>query len=149
VNEENSKEFVIERSADGIRFATIGVVKSINRIETNNYSYSDDLFISETSFYRLKMTDIDGSFKYSKIVAIKNKVPGKLQMMPNPVAAALTLNHLKSGWIELINLQGRILQKVLVKSQTLTLDLAAYPTGTYFIRYLNAKGTEVHKIIKR
>jgi hypothetical protein len=112
VNEVNTKEFVIERSSDGMLFSAIGVVKTSNRIETNNYSYSDNSFNKETSFYRLKMIDIDGRFEYSKIVTIKNNVIKGLQILGTPVSTMLTLNRLKDGWIELINTRGIVLQKV-------------------------------------
>jgi hypothetical protein len=95
------------------------------------------------------MIDIDGRFEYSKIVTIKNNIIKGLQILGTPVSAMLTLNRLKDGWIELINTQGIVLQKVQVKTQSLSLNLSAYSTGIYFIRYTNAKGTEVHKIMKQ
>jgi hypothetical protein len=148
-NEVNTQEFVIERSADGIQFTQIGVVKSNNRIETNKYSYPDNLFNNETSFYRLKMIDSDGSFEYSKIVAIRNETNRGFRILANPVSTMLTLNHLGSGWVELINLQGEVLQKIKVKGQALHLDVSSYNTGIYFIRYFGEKRTEVHKIVKQ
>jgi len=110
-NEINTKEFIVESSINGLQFTAIGIVKTNKRLETNNYTYSDNLFADETSFYRLKMVDVDGSFEYSKIVAIKNAITSGFQILANPVSTMLTLNRLENGWIELINMQGEVLQK--------------------------------------
>jgi hypothetical protein len=149
VNEVNTKEFVVERSSDGRLFTPIGVVKTNNRIETNNYSYSDNSFGNETCYYRLKMMDSDGSFEYSKIVAIKNTASRRLQILSNPVSSILTLNRLTIGSIELVDIHGKVLQKVQVKTATLNLNLSSYSGGVYFIRYSNERGTEVYRIVKQ
>jgi hypothetical protein len=132
-----------------LQFTAIGIVKTNNRLETNNYTYSDNLFNDETSFYRLKMVDIDGSFEHSHIISIKNKVNDALQILSNPVVSRLTLNRLSGGWIELVNIQGNILQRVHVKSSTVILHLDAYPAGVYIIKYSGAKGDIVRKIIQQ
>ncbi len=148
-NEVNTKEFLVERSVDGIQFIPVGNVPTNNRIETNRYSYSDNLFDSETSFYRLKIIDLDGRFEYSKVVTVNNRVTNGFQIVANPVKNMLTINRLKSGWLELINLQGKVLQKVQVRSQSMSLDLGSYLPGIYFVRYYYGNRIEVRKIVKQ
>lgn len=148
VNEVNTKNFIIERSADGVEFAAIGIVKTNNRLETNSYTYSDNRFNEESSFYRLKMTDTDGSFEYSKIITVTNRVAEGIQILSNPVTSKLILNRLSNGWIELANIQGNILQRVQVKTNTVVLDLNSYPAGVYIIKHTGAKGNAVRRIIK-
>jgi hypothetical protein len=64
-SEKNSSYFSIEKSEDGINFSEIGIVNAQGT--SNNivyYKYDDDHF-NKSSYYRLKMVDLDGSYKYS------------------------------------------------------------------------------------
>jgi hypothetical protein len=65
--EKNSSYFSIEKSEDGINFSEIGIVNaqgSSNNIV--NYEF-DDYHFNKSSYYKLKMIDKDGSYKYSDI----------------------------------------------------------------------------------
>jgi hypothetical protein len=70
-SEKNSSYFSVEKSDDGINFSEIGIVRAqgtSNNIV--NYKFDDDHF-SSTCYYRLKIVDKDGSFKYSSIQFIE------------------------------------------------------------------------------
>jgi len=79
--EINLKKYQIERSADGLNFASIG---SVAATALTTYSYNDAAPLTGKNYYRLKITDINGSFKYSetRVVEIKSNV--KLTINPNP-----------------------------------------------------------------
>jgi hypothetical protein len=79
------------------------------------------------------MIDSDGSFSYSKVVAIRNGINNSFQILRNPVSTMLTLTHLTGGWVELMNIQGKVLQKLMVKNQTLHLDVASLSAGIYLV----------------
>jgi hypothetical protein len=68
--EKNAEYFSVEKSLDGLNFTEIGTVKARgNSSGIVNYEYSDFQF-NESSYYRLKITDADGSFKYSKTIGL-------------------------------------------------------------------------------
>lgn len=68
VSELNSKEFVIERSEDGIIFEKIATVSAAgNSNSLKYYSYTNYDILSGRSYYRLKIVDLDQSYKYSDI----------------------------------------------------------------------------------
>jgi hypothetical protein len=80
-NEQNSSYFAVERSSDGRSFTEIGRVSSTNRgAEVNQYSFSDVQPLFGANYYRLKMVDRDGSFRYSNIVLLGQKVTGSIQI---------------------------------------------------------------------
>ncbi len=80
-NEQNSSHFAVERSSDGRSFTEIGRVSSTNRgAEVNLYSFSDVQPLFGANYYRLKMVDRDGSFRYSNIVLLGQKVTGSIQI---------------------------------------------------------------------
>lgn len=104
--------YELERSADGRSFYKLGSVPANNNgtfVKTYNWLDKDPL--PGTNFYRLKMVDIDGMFKYSIVVKTDVPVNRKLLVYPNPVtdhtirlqmAGQLKGNHL----IDLYSVQG-------------------------------------------
>lgn len=66
-SEVNALKFEVQKSNNGIDFTTIGFVNAQYPLG-GSYSYTDDTKNSGIAYYRLKMIDKDGSFKFSKIV---------------------------------------------------------------------------------
>lgn len=72
--EENNAMFVIEKSEDGLEFMNVGSVEgSGDSEEAKEYNFLDVMASAETTFYRLKQVDFDGSFSYSEITTIQQK----------------------------------------------------------------------------
>jgi len=70
--ESNSKEFQIEKSADGITYRKLSTVAAAgNSSVLKQYNYLD-IEATEINYYRLKMVDNDGYTKQSNIILIKN-----------------------------------------------------------------------------
>ena len=92
-NMMNFKHFEIERSSTGSNFATVGIKNQQgNGMSRTQYQYVDDLIAvnGSTFYYRLKMVDIDGNFKYSNIIVIrKDKKGADLIINPNPVVSGV------------------------------------------------------------
>ncbi len=69
--EQNSAYYDVERSSDQTSWTKIGSVKAKGYASTtSNYSFSDKLPLDGNGYYRLKMTDLDGKYKYSRTVAV-------------------------------------------------------------------------------
>ena len=61
----------MERSGDQAAWTKIGSVKAKGYSSTtSNYNYSDKLPLDGGGYYRLKMVDLDGKYKYSRTVAV-------------------------------------------------------------------------------
>jgi hypothetical protein len=70
-SEVNNDFYTIERSIDAISFTPIQEVDAAgNSGNVLSYNEKDENPILGTSYYRLKQTDFDGSFTYSKIVRV-------------------------------------------------------------------------------
>jgi hypothetical protein len=70
-SEKNNQGFGIERGVDGINFREIAFVEGIgNSNRPQRYSYEDRLEVPQTFYYRLRQVDYDGTFTYSKIIAL-------------------------------------------------------------------------------
>jgi hypothetical protein len=93
--EINSNHFDVEKSADGNTSwsAIASVAAAGNSSVVKNYNVNDLSPLNGTSFYRVKETDIDGNYKYSKTVSVAlnvNKVG--VSVMANPFRNSLVVD---------------------------------------------------------
>src|SRR5450432_1381164 len=71
--EQNSNYYDVERSSDQSGWIKIGTVKAKGFSSiTSNYNFTDNLPLSGSSYYRLKMVDLDAKFLYSKTVSLSS-----------------------------------------------------------------------------
>ncbi len=71
-SELNLEKYEVESSADGQSFSVIGTVAAENNSNGGIYNYTDRQSFTGNKFYRLKMIDKDGAYKYSQIVVLQN-----------------------------------------------------------------------------
>ncbi len=84
-SEENTSHFEVERSADGKNFSQLLTKKAQGNSTTLvSYNAIDNSPLGGTSYYRLKMVDLDGTFEYSKLVAVSAAGTLQVQAYPNP-----------------------------------------------------------------
>lgn len=84
-DEKNLASYAVERSADGNKFKAIGNVTANNNKGENKYSFLDQEAATTVVFYRLKINESNGQFKYSHVVRISGNKTGQLSVYPNPV----------------------------------------------------------------
>ncbi|MEO0724567.1 MAG: T9SS type A sorting domain-containing protein [Bacteroidota bacterium] len=75
-----------------------------------------------------------------------------ISVSPNPTSGLLFLNiaetmQLNNATVEVIGLHGRVLQRTELTPNTSTLDLSAYPAGTYLLRIITDQGQVSKKIV--
>ena len=116
LSEQNTSHFIIERSADGNRFTSLGQIPAKGNSDSKSaYQYPDAQPLNGTNFYRLKMVDLDGIFTYSRVIAIKNEDGlNAIQLFPNPATDVLQLqipSHLKiTATISIVDMAGRTIR---------------------------------------
>jgi hypothetical protein len=72
-SEQNNDYFTIERSDDGNVFSPIGNVHGAgNSTQLLQYAFKDENPKSEVNYYRIKQTDFNGLFSYSRIIAVNS-----------------------------------------------------------------------------
>lgn len=89
-NEVSNDHFDVERSADGRTFTKLGAVAA-SHASTGDYTFVDASPLSK-NYYRLKQVDINGDFKYSKVVLLTAQTL-QIQVSPNPFADHLNLTY--------------------------------------------------------
>lgn len=99
-SEINNHFFTVEKSANGIHFSDLVKVTGAGTTSSAMYyDATDKNPLRGTTYYRLKQTDFDGSYKYSDIIAVSNNNPidsDAFRIYPNP-AGSDNINIAASG----------------------------------------------------
>jgi hypothetical protein len=86
--EDQNEGFEIQKSNDAVNFSKIGYVPGNLTIKSKSvYGFTDtDIKPDETVYFRLKQYDLDGSYEFSRIIAVKSTLneEGKVLVYPNP-----------------------------------------------------------------
>ena len=69
---DDLQKFDIEKSKDGISFTTLAKVNK--QTAERNYSFTDANLFSPLSYYRLKIFNINGTYKYSNVIPLRNSL---------------------------------------------------------------------------
>ncbi len=137
VGEYDLEGFEVQKSIDAKHFESITHVPATNELGLNKYveydltlSYSDDLF------YRIKINELDGSYRYSNIVSAYRPTGDEVHMVPTSASSVqLYLPEEQSNaQYAVIGLEGKILSRGKINSQTQTIDLRSFPSGMYAVQ---------------
>ncbi|HTL10575.1 MAG TPA: T9SS type A sorting domain-containing protein [Chitinophagaceae bacterium] len=80
------KQFTVQRGTDGIHFNNLQTIAAQNSTSSSEetYSYTDQQFAG-TMYYRLAMTDINGSVTYSTVLRLSSNVSKSISVYPTLV----------------------------------------------------------------
>lgn len=158
-SEKGSSHFVVERSADGKSFESIGMVKSRGNSSTQNrYMFTDAAPVAGNNYYRLKSVDQDGSFAYSGMLLLSNSaklLAGDVQIYPVPTTDILHVfianrEALAQPTFEIIDLFGKSVQAPVSGADgDWTIETSGLSSGIYFIRLTNAGLVSQFRFIKQ
>ena len=162
--ENNSSYFEVQRSSNGSNFEPISTITAKGSTGTiSTYQEKDDLFFykGKVIYYRLKMVDTDGKFKYSKVLVIKpNSVStvNSVKAWPLPFTSQLTAGYSSefSGEIKvnLTNMNGSSVASSLATVQkgynSISINQAqTIPSGTYLLTLTSNGKSESIKVVKQ
>jgi Secretion system C-terminal sorting domain/Ig-like domain CHU_C associated len=139
--EQNFSHFELQHGLNGIDFETMSQIKA--KGQGSDYGYTHQNPTATTHYYRLKMVDNDGVFKFSQVISLNKNETKTLKIYPNPTKNSI--NIVTSDYnqpMRLYSINGALLMQ---KNQTVEqLDISALPTGMYFLHV----GSDVLKVIK-
>jgi hypothetical protein len=163
-NETDNAFFTIERSRDWQDPTTFTPILTVDGNGTtytqNKYSAVDYELLEGVYYYRLKQTDIDGQFTYSKIVAIEIKggtQEKEVTLFPNPLGNQ-NLNFKLKGFapnqnfnVLIYDMTGRL---TFTKEVNILANLVEIPVqehqlsaGAYIVRIVSGEETFYKKLI--
>ena len=143
-NEENVKNYIVERSYNGTDFSAAGTVDyKPGNVDGNSYSFRDASALKNSSIcYRIEAQNNDGSSNFSNIVHVQTDAAAAFSIGPDPANASATILWLSAGnsnvLINLVDATGHLVlsQQYQLHNGTNELQLtrlANLANGLYFV----------------
>ena len=154
-SELNNRQFDIELSRDGLHFKNIGTVMSKgNAIIDQHYEFLHLKPQPGISYYRLKQTDLDGKYTYSKIISLTvNPALTRASIYPVPAKNVITINFgtmISKGEIKIYSSDMKLVKQEKINGPAITkeINISKLPGGIYFARYTHGPSIETLQFIK-
>ncbi|XZF15898.1 T9SS type A sorting domain-containing protein [Chitinophagaceae bacterium MMS25-I14] len=149
VNDENTDQFVVERSRNASEWNAIGYVKAVRNSDgQKNYSLSDNKPWNGVNYYRLRINDVQGNYTLSTVTQLMFNMPGNaVTLAPNPSTGYTTLRFMQpvahAVVVNVWNSAGQIVKTEQLKAgfQEYQLDMSNEVKGLYLIS-VNGDGVE-------
>jgi len=158
--ETNNDYFTVERSTDGHHFKIIVVAGAGNSSVLMEYNVFDEDPVAGISYYRLKQTDFDGQFKYSRTVSVQfngNKDLDIISISPNPFVTHFNINYTLENdhpiKLIIVNIRGQVVHLEIIESSkgnnrfTFT-QTSNFKKGIYIVNLFCNGQRSNHKILK-
>jgi hypothetical protein len=150
----NVNRIVVERSANGTSFESIGEIIGA-AVNSRNGNFKDFKPMIGSNYYRLKIVDNSGSIEYSNTVLLKRNDKFLISINPNPAigfAEVQVSSDVKKNYtLVLHNTNG---QKVLTRNlninigvTTTRLDVSSLPKGVYSVSIFDQAQEKVKTIL--
>ncbi len=151
LREENIKHFDIEYSLIGNSFMNAGTVLPHNSTTSFVYNFKHNYTYEGPVFYRLKIINNDGSFKYSAVIKVLLNNTSKKIVVPsfiNNGVLNVNLPNLAYNTIEVISINGNIILQKNIVGQTgnIKIPVNKLSAGAYMVRLTGNTITAVQKI---
>jgi hypothetical protein len=144
--EQNTKDFYIQHSADGINWVTIGSLPAAgNSNSTSYYNYVHTNPVNGLNYYRIKQTDVDSRYSFSPIRMLSfTTALHPFTILGNPVINdVLTLKVNMAISLAFYTADGKLLWREQVNAGTKIIDVSRYAKGTYLLKTI----TSTHKVV--
>jgi Leucine-rich repeat (LRR) protein len=161
-SEINNSGFEVQRKLDNLVWEKIGFIEGNGTTtETQIYEFNDDIknIVTNSLSYRLKQIDYDGSYKYSSVVNVEDKIPSHYalhQNFPNPFnpTSVIVYDIPKDGIVSLqvYNLIGEVVAVLVDEEKTagnyeVEFNAAHLASGFYIYSLQAGSFVETRKMI--
>jgi hypothetical protein len=147
-DEKRIKEYSIERSAEGQKFTPIGSVAAKNSTANSSYAFDDENPLKGINYYRLKINEEDGTFKYSKVQSVRTGASSKALIYPNPTADYIQVKNIENvESVGIYDISGRLVRQFLNNTSS-QLDISALPKGVYQVAIKANGSTDFSRVVK-
>ncbi len=141
--EQNLKGYEIEKSTDGRQFTSVGFVPANGQA---TYTFTDPQINQGAVFYRIRNVDLDGKFKYSNILSLKNGASSLVfNAFPLPDTNKLTIQHEAAfnNWkINITFSNGTVVKRIIPAKGSLEtiVNVSALKSGVYILQFDSGNG---------
>ncbi|AEE50487.1 T9SS type A sorting domain-containing protein [Haliscomenobacter hydrossis] len=152
--ELNNEKFIVESSTEGEVFFSIGEIQGAGTVtEAQKYRFVHYTPSAGINYYRLKQQDVDGTFAYTKVLAVNAPGVKDMRAFPNPVQDKLYLQYeLNRGPGNMLLLDGlgrRVNAQVMGNTGAYEINLPLdLPRGMYWLRVERAGKVQTLPVVK-
>ena len=141
-SEFNNDFFTVERSRNGLDWEEVNRINGADHSSSLlNYATTDEQPYAGISYYRLKQTDFDGQYSYSKIRMLDfvRLTDRQVIIYPNPTANFITIEgaEAKIGIIKIYDSFGQdvtsFTKRMIINETKTMIDLSRLASGNYFV----------------
>ena len=138
--EEQNARFDVQRSPDGVAFATIAAVPGGGTaFQPTSYALLDALAPPAALYYRLRQVDVGGAATFSPVVVVA-AAAAPVMLYPNPARERLFITGPAATAYCVRNHLGQVLRQALMPAGQATVELAGLPGGFYLLELETAAG---------
>jgi hypothetical protein len=149
--ESNLKQYEVQLSENAqTNWNSIATIKAKNS-NNSRYAFNAGMTQGKAQYFRLKMTDNDGTVSYSKVVSLQCAANNAYTIYPNPASSRISITGTKAGQqLQVIAFDGKVMQMHLANEGNTSIGINALPAGTYLIRIgTNGQWTEAGRFVKQ
>ena len=145
-NEKEFSHFEVQKSADAKEFGSLG---NVTGNKSSIYNFVDTNPVEGLNYYRLKMVDLDGTSKLSKVISVNFEKGGSYVSVENPAnnGEFKVFTNLKNPKFNLLSTLGKSLQMSSFENSTHNYTLKAHNTagGIYYLNIISEDGKVITK----
>jgi trimeric autotransporter adhesin len=136
-NEQHTKDFTIQHSANGVTWQNAGVVNAAGySVESRSYSFIHTTPADGINYYRLLQADLDGKYSYSVTQTLQFRKQGTdMVVYGNPVSGSsfsVGVNALKE--VSLWSTDAKMLWRTTFQKGVHQINVGGLANGMYFLR---------------
>ena len=148
-SEDRVDYFQLEYTYDGMVFIPVGQVDAIGTSQSEqDYNFEVSTEDPKQRYYRLKIVDENGEFKYTDLISSKRcAYSNELISEVKQSTDNLTIRTNEETTITVVNQLGQVLYSGQTQNQTVHIDKRNFADGIYFVAAQNAQGLQESKKI--
>jgi hypothetical protein len=156
-SEINTSIFTVEHSEDGLKFVSLHNLPAAgNSNSVRRYEWIHTTPKQGMNYYRIRQTDRDGRYSYSKTVALSyHKNEREIVVFPNPAREKITVLipekiTVNNNTIKVINVLGQVVlqQKIAPGISQFNVPIQNLPPGNYRMIFMGQSGAQSVSFIK-
>lgn len=140
-NQENVEGYYLEADR-GNGFAPVTFVASDDAMAGEVRYEATDLVRTEDAYYRIRQTDLDGSFSFSNLIMVEgSELSKEISVFPNPVSDQVNFSSpVAIDLARLLDISGKELRTVVGAGPTGTVSVDGLQPGLYLLELFGANG---------
>jgi hypothetical protein len=156
-SELNSRDFMVQRSADGVHFSSILSVKAAGTsTQPRNYTATDSSATGNENYYRLLEIDNEGNETFHSVILVRCREVNGLQVFANGNAVTVDLQSVSDKTVQfnLIEVSGKVLyseKRAVSKGDSrIVMTLPVKPAeGIYILQIIDGNSMSSMKLLMR